>query len=291
MKIINEIDKMRIYSRIMKKDSKSIGFVPTMGYLHDGHVSLIKNARKQNDIVVLSIFVNPIQFAPGEDYEKYPRNAAKDEEIAKGEGVDVIFYPNKEDMYPNGYSTYVEVENLSEGLCGLSRPGHFKGVSTVVMKLFQIVKPDIAYFGQKDAQQAIVIKKMVNDLNMDIIIKVLPIVREPDGLAMSSRNEYLNKKERESATVLYQALKKAEGLFSGGERNAKKIIDSIQGLIKQDLIKTINTAKIDYIKAVDMNSLEDIDEIKNEALITLAVSIGKTRLIDNIIVGAQNDQA
>ena len=291
MKIINEIDKMRVYSRIMKKDSKSIGFVPTMGYLHDGHVSLIKNARKQNDIVVLSIFVNPIQFAPGEDYEKYPRNAAKDEEIAKGEGVDVIFYPNKEDMYPNGYSTYVEVENLSEGLCGLSRPGHFKGVSTVVMKLFQIVKPDIAYFGQKDAQQAIVIKKMVNDLNMDIIIKVLPIVREPDGLAMSSRNEYLNKKERESATVLYQALKKAEGLFSGGERNAKKIIDSIQGLIKQDLIKTINTAKIDYIKAVDMNSLEDIDEIKNEALITLAVSIGKTRLIDNIIVGAQNDQA
>ncbi len=289
MKIINEIDKMRVYSRIMKKDSKSIGLVPTMGYLHDGHVSLIKNARKQNDVVVLSIFVNPIQFAPGEDYEKYPRDTARDEEIAKGEDVDVIFYPNKEDMYPNGYSTYVEVESLGEGLCGLARPGHFKGVSTVVMKLFQIVKPDIAYFGQKDAQQAIVIKKMINDLNMDIIIKVLPIVREPDGLAMSSRNEYLNKKERESAIVLYQALKKAEGLFSGGERNAKKIIDSIQGLIKQDLIKTINTAKIDYIKAVDMNSLEDVDEIKNEALIALAVSIGKTRLIDNIIVGAQND--
>ncbi len=284
MKIINEIDKMRVYSRIMKKDSKSIGFVPTMGYLHDGHASLIKNARKQNDIAILSIFVNPIQFVPGEDYEKYPRDAARDEEIAKKEGVDVIFYPNKEDMYPNGYSTYVEVENLSDNLCGLSRPGHFKGMTTVVMKLFQIVKPDIAYFGQKDAQQAIVIKKMVNDLNMDIIIKVLPIVREPDGLAMSSRNEYLNKKEKESAAALYQALKKAEGLFSGGERNAKKIIDSIR-----DLMKTINTAKIDYIKIVDMNSLKDVDEIKNEELIALAVFIGKTRLIDNIIVGVQND--
>lgn len=159
MKIIDEIDKMRVYSRIMKKDSKSIGFVPTMGYLHDGHVSLIKNARRQNDIVVLSIFVNPIQFGPGEDYEKYPRDAIRDEEIAKKEGVDVIFYPDKEDMYPNGYSTYVEVENLTDNLCGLSRPGHFKGVTTVVMKLFQIIKPDIAYFGQKDAQQAIVIKK------------------------------------------------------------------------------------------------------------------------------------
>lgn len=286
MKIIDEIDKMRVYSRIMKKDYKSIGFVPTMGYLHDGHVSLIKNARRQNDIVVLSIFVNPIQFGPGEDYEKYPRDAIRDEEIAKKEGVDVIFYPDKEDMYPNGYSTYVEVENLTDNLCGLSRPGHFKGVTTVVMKLFQIIKPDIAYFGQKDAQQAIVIKKIVNDLNMDIIVKVLPIIREPDGLAMSSRNEYLNKKEKESAAILYQALKKAEGLFSVGERNAKKIIDSIRGLIK-----TVDTAKIDYIKIVDTNSLEDIDEIKNEALIALAVSIGKTRLIDNIIVGAQNDQA
>ena len=284
MKIINEIDKMRVYSRIMKKDSKSIGFVPTMGYLHDGHVSLIKNARKQNDIVILSIFVNPIQFAPGEDYGKYPRDAAKDEEIAKKEGVDVIFYPDKEDMYPNGYSTYVEVENLSDNLCGLSRPGHFKGVTTVVMKLFQIIKPDIAYFGQKDAQQAIVIKKMVNDLNMDIIIKVLPIIREPDGLAMSSRNEYLNKKEKEKATVLYQALKKAEGLFSDGERNSKKIIDSMR-----DLIKTVNTAKIDYARIVDMNSLKDVDEIRNEALIALAVFVGKTRLIDNIIVGTQND--
>ncbi len=286
MKIINEIGKMKVYSRIMRKDSKSIGFVPTMGYLHDGHVSLIKNARKQNDMVILSIFVNPIQFAPSEDYEKYPRDAARDEEIARKEGVDVIFYPNKEDMYPKGYSTYVEVENLTDNLCGLSRPGHFKGVTTVVMKLFEITKPDIAYFGQKDAQQAIVIKKMVSDLNMDITTKVLPTVREPDGLAMSSRNECLNKKEKENAIVLYQALKKAEVLFSDGERNSKKIIDSMR-----DLINAKDTAKIDYIKVVDLDTVKDITQIKDKALIALAVFIGKTRLIDNIIVGVGNEQS
>lgn len=284
MKILTDIDKMKIYSRIMKKDGKSIGFVPTMGYLHDGHVSLIRNARKQNDIVIMSVFVNPIQFGPGEDYEKYPRDIARDEDIAKKEGVDVVFYPKKEDMYPADFSTYVEVGNLTDNLCGVKRPGHFKSVATVVTKLFEITKPDMAYFGQKDAQQAAVIKKMARDLNMDIIIKILPIIREDDGLAMSSRNAFLNKKERQSALVLYQALKKAEELFSGGERSSKKIAESIEGL----LIKT-ESAKIDYIKIVDAEDLKDINEIKDAALVALAVFIGKTRLIDNTILDPKNN--
>jgi len=283
MKITTEIDKMQIFSRIIKKDNKSIGFVPTMGYLHDGHVSLIKNARKQNDIVVLSIFVNPLQFGPNEDYERYPRDIARDEEIAKKEGVDVVFYPKYEDMYPEGFSTYVEVPELSKNLCGISRIGHFKGVTTVCAKLFEIVKPDIAYFGQKDAQQAIIIKKMIEDLNMNIIMKILPVVREKDGLVMSSRNVNLNDKERKDAAALYQSMKKAEELYKNGERNTDKIVDAVSSLIREK-----ETAKIDYIKIVDLNTLKDLDRIKEKALLALAVFIGKTRLIDNIALGAED---
>ncbi len=279
MKIIDNIPRMSTLSRILKKEGKSIGFVPTMGCLHEGHLSLVKTARKHTDVVVMSIFVNPIQFGPNEDLDKYPRDFKRDEEMARLAGADVIFYPSEKDMYPNGYSTYVNVEKLTDTLCGASRPEHFKGVATVVAKLFGIVKPDIAYFGQKDAQQAIVISRMVKDLNMDIEIKILPIVREKDGLAMSSRTIYLSEIERKDATVLYQALKKAGSMIEEGERNPKKIIKAMD-----DMIRETPTAKIDYISIVDTKNLKDSNTISDEVLIALAVFIGHTRLIDNAII-------
>lgn len=283
MKIINDIDKMKTYARIMKKEGKLVGFVPTMGYLHEGHLSLIRTARKQSDVVIVSIFVNPIQFGPDEDFKKYPRDIQRDENLAKSCGVDVLFYPKKEDMYPKGFSTYVNVEKMTNNLCGKSRPGHFRGVTTVVMKLFEIVKPEIVYFGQKDAQQAFVIKKMVEDLNMNITMKVLSIVREEDGLAMSSRNTYLSKSERKDAAFLYRSLMLAQELINSGEKDPKKIIKKMR-----ELIADAPSAKIDYISIVDTKSLKDTSSIKDEILIALAVVIGKTRLIDNIIFDAKN---
>ncbi len=279
MKIINHIDKMKTYARIMKKENKLVGLVPTMGYLHEGHLSIIKAARNQSDIVIVSIFVNPVQFGPDEDFEKYPRDIKRDEELAKECGVDIIFYPKKEDMYPEGFSTYVDVEKLTKALCGKSRPGHFRGVTTVVMKLFEIIKPDIAYFGQKDAQQAYVVKKMIEDLNMDIITKIMPIIREEDGLAMSSRNIYLTKSERKDASLVYKSLKLAEGLIGSGEINPKKIIKKMR-----DLLSEKPSLKIDYISIVDTKSLKEVTTVEGEVLIAIAVFIGKTRLIDNIIL-------
>jgi len=279
MKTIESISRMSTYSKIVKKEGKSIGFVPTMGALHEGHLSLAKTARKHADVLVMSIFVNPIQFGPDEDLEKYPRAFKRDEELARSAGVDVVFSPSIKDMYPAGYATYVNVEGLTDTLCGAARPGHFRGVATIVTKLFHIVKPDIAYFGQKDAQQAILIKKMAEDLNLDIDIKVLPIVREKDGLAMSSRNTYLSPDERKDAAVLYQSLKKAEELMRSGERDAAKIIAAMT-----DLIKAKPNARVDYISIVDTKNLKDVTRISGEALIALAVFMGKTRLIDNIII-------
>lgn len=279
MKTIENIPRMITFSKMMKKEGKSIGFVPTMGYLHEGHASLVKTAKKHTDIVVMSIFVNPIQFGPNEDYADYPRDINRDEEMARGAGVDVIFYPSVEKMYPEGYATYVNVEGLTDNLCGKTRPCHFKGVTTVVAKLFWIVKPDIAYFGQKDAQQAIVIKKMAQDLNMDVEIKVLSTVREKDGLAMSSRNSRLSESERKDAPVLYQSLLKAKELVASGERDAKVIIKTIEGIIR-----TKPSTRIDYISIADTKNLTDVDVISGQALIALAVFIGKTRLIDNMIV-------
>jgi len=279
MKIIKEVDKMKTYARIMKKGNKLVGFVPTMGYLHEGHLAVIRTARKQSDVVILSIFVNPIQFGPGEDFKKYPRDIRKDEELAKSCGVDILFYPDKEDMYPGGFSTYVNVEGLTDQLCGKSRPGHFRGVTTVVAKLFEIIKPDIAYFGQKDAQQALVVGKMVDDLNMDVTIKTLPTVRDDDGVAISSRNVYLSKTERKDAAVLYKSLEAAHQAVESGERNAKKLVERIRGIIS-----TVPSAKVDYISIVDARSLKGISRIKGEALATLAVFVGKTRLIDNMIL-------
>lgn len=279
MKIITSVEKMQVYARVLRKNGSSIGFVPTMGYLHDGHVALVQAAKKQNDIVILSIFVNPIQFGPNEDFDKYPRDIERDEKIAKNAGVDIIFYPEKNDMYRENFSTYVNVEHLTDNLCGAKRPGHFRGVTTVVAKLFNIVKPDMAYFGQKDIQQAIVIKKMAEDLNMDIAIRIMPTVREKDGLAMSSRNVYLTEGQREEALVINRALSVALKLFKEGERSASKIINKIEGLIKDRREVTI-----DYIKIVDDKMLKDITKIKSTAILAIACFVGKTRLIDNVIL-------
>jgi pantoate--beta-alanine ligase len=279
MKVVDTIARMSTLVKMFKKEGKSISLVPTMGYLHEGHLSLVRAARKHTDVVIMSIFVNPLQFGPKEDFEKYPRNLKRDEELATAAGADIIFNPTVKDMYPSGYSTFINVEGLTNTLCASSRPGHFKGVTTVVAKLFEIVAPDIAYFGQKDAQQAIIIKKMVSDLNMGIEIKVMPIIREPDGLAMSSRNVYLSESEHADALVLNESLKKAESLIRSGERDAKKVIKIIQ-----DLIKDVPTAKIDYISIVDTADLKEIKIVSGDILIALAVFIGKTRLIDNVIM-------
>jgi pantoate--beta-alanine ligase len=283
MQIIETIPRMSVTVRLLKKDGKSIGFVPTMGYLHEGHLSLARTAKKHNDVVIMSIFVNPIQFGPREDLDNYPRDLKRDEEMASQAGVDIIFYPSAKDVYPPGFSTYVTVGKLTDGLCGESRPGHFRGVTTVVTKLFGIVKPDIAYFGQKDAQQALVIKKMVEDLNMGIDIKMLPIVREKDGVAMSSRNVYLSRAERKDAGILYEALNAAKKLIEEGEMNSAKIIKVMEAAVKSK-----PTARIDYISIVDTKNLKPVKKVSDGALIAVAVYFGKTRLIDNIIVDSEN---
>lgn len=278
MKVISDIAKTRTYIRKVKRDGKTIGFVPTMGYLHEGHLSLIREARKNEDVVVISIFVNPTQFRPGEDYKRYPRDMERDKRLARGAGVDLIFTPTAAQMYPEGYHSYVNVEEITEPLCGRFRPGHFKGVATVCCKLFNIVEPDVAYFGQKDAQQAIVIKRMVRDLNMDFVIKVLPIVREEDGLAISSRNTYLSPKERMDALCLYESLEEARRMIKAGQRDAKKIVQKMRQII------TPRASRIDYISIIDTQELKEVEKISGEVLIALAAWIGKTRLIDNMIV-------
>jgi pantoate--beta-alanine ligase len=262
----------------LKEEKKLIGFVPTMGCLHEGHLSLVREARRMSDIVVVSIFVNPKQFGPNEDYDRYPRNIAKDTELLQKENVDYVFHPSVEEMYPAGYRTYVVVEDLSEKLCGKSRPNHFRGVATVVMKLFNIVQPNFAFFGQKDAQQVVIIKRMLKDLNSNIEIITLPIIREPDGLALSSRNNYLNSEERKAATVLYKSLMKAKELIQSGEHKSAKISKAIIDMITQEPL-----AKIDYVEIVDLENLEPVKTVGKNTLIAIAVYIGTTRLIDNII--------
>ena len=283
MKIITEVDKMKTYAKIIKKDNKLVGFVPTMGYLHEGHLSLMRTARKQTDTVIVSIFVNPLQFGPNEDFKKYPRDMKRDEERARQCGVDVMFCPKAEDMYPEGFATYVNVEGLTESLCGKSREGHFRGVTTVVMKLFEIIKPDLAYFGQKDAQQAFVIKKMIKDLSMDITMKIMPTRREENGLAMSSRNAYLTKPEKKESGSLFASLKLAEESINSGEKDPKKIIKKMRDSISA----SSNSAKIDYVSIVDTKTLKEVRDITGEVLIALAVFIGKTRLIDNIVIDTE----
>lgn len=277
MKTIENISRMSTFVKTVKRKGKSVGLVPTMGYLHEGHLSLVNAAKKHTDVVVLSIFINPIQFGPKEDFEKYPRDLKHDEEMARKAGVDVIFYPSLKDMYPEGYATYVTVEKLTGNLCGESRPGHFRGVATVVTKLFNIVKPEVAYFGQKDMQQAMMIKKMASDLNMGIEVKMMPIVRERDGLARASRNMYLSDAERRDAAVLYQSLKNAEMLIKNGERDAGKVIKAVE-----DMIKAKKSAAIEYVKLVDAGELKDVKTISGGIALAVAVFFGKTRLIDNV---------
>lgn len=260
--------------------NKEIGFVPTMGYLHDGHLSLIKKAKSENDFVVVSIFVNPTQFAPHEDFEAYPRDIDRDYKLATEAGADVIYYPEVDEIYPKKASTFVEVESeMTNKLCGKSRPTHFKGVTTVVNILFNIVNPNNAYFGQKDAQQAIIIKKMVRDLHMNLNVVVCPIVRESDGLAMSSRNIYLNKEEREQAVILNQALKGALNAYKQGEFNVTKLKVLITHMIEEKPL-----AIIDYVEILDADTLEEINTVDNSALAAVAVKFGNTRLIDNIFL-------
>ncbi|MBS4022553.1 MAG: pantoate--beta-alanine ligase [Dethiobacter sp.] len=279
MEIIREISGIRKIIKTARENGQSVGFVPTMGFLHEGHLSLLRRARKENDLVVLSIFVNPLQFGVNEDFGEYPRDLERDAALSEENGCDIIFSPMAKEMYPHGYATYVDVQRLTEGLCGASRPGHFRGVTTVVTKLFNIVTPDRAYFGQKDAQQAMVIKRMTEDLNMDLEIIVLRTVRETDGLAMSSRNANLTTAERSSAPVLFQCLKQAEEQISSGERNPSTIIDRITKTIENEPL-----TKIDYVSIVDSTELKEVTIIKDRVLIALAVRFGKTRLIDNIIV-------
>ena len=279
MIIIKTIKEIKDIIRDNKRQGKTVGFVPTMGSLHEGHLSLIRTAKKENDLVVVSIFVNPTQFGVGEDFEAYPRDLDSDAKLSESAGADVIFSPSISEMYPESYQTYVEVIEITSKLCGKSRPTHFKGVTTVVNKLFNIVEPHKAYFGQKDAQQVAVIQKMVKDLNMNIEVIPCPIVREADGLAMSSRNTYLNEAQRNAALIL------SKSLFSAKDMINKGCIDAVE--IKETIIKMINKeplAAIDYVEIVDALSLSDITTLTSKVLIALAVKIGRTRLIDNILV-------
>jgi len=280
VKVIESVSEMKEYVKQAKSESKTIGLVPTMGYLHDGHKSLIKKSSSENDITVVSVFVNPTQFGINEDLEKYPRDLEHDMKVAEEGGGTIIFHPAPMEMYPSEYNTYVNVENITTILCGRTRPTHFRGVATIVTKLFNIVSPDRAYFGQKDAQQLAVIYRMVEDMNMDVDIVACPIVRESDGLAMSSRNTYLSEEERKQARILSQSLKQAENLYHNGEKNVHIIINDIRALIQ-----TMPLAMIEYVEAVEFPSMKECFEIKGKTLIALAVKFGTTRLIDNIIIG------
>lgn len=277
MQILKNITEMKDYVSGIQASGGKIGFVPTMGYLHKGHIDLMIKAKEYTPHVVVSIFVNPTQFAPNEDLEKYPRDFERDEELCRKTGVECIFYPTPAVMYPEGYSTYITVEGLSGGLCGVSRPTHFRGVATVVAKLFNIVEPDFSVFGEKDYQQLAVIKRMVKDLNMKVEVIGYPTVREKDGLAMSSRNAYLSPEERAIAPVLNRSLKHALTLFRKGETNAKTIKDEVTAMIEVS-----PGCIIDYVEIVDGESLVPVDVLTPGAVMALAVKLGKTRLIDNI---------
>jgi len=273
--------------RIMKETSKrhlhngkTIGFVPTMGALHEGHLSLVKRAKSENDIVVVSIFVNPAQFGPKEDFDRYPRDMEGDMEKLKREGADILFMPDARAMYPDGFSSYITVKDLSDKLCGVFRPGHFTGVATVVCKLFNIVKPVAAYFGQKDFQQAAIIKRMVEDLNMDVDLIICPTFREPDGLAMSSRNVYLSHEERRAAAVIYKTLLSASQMIKSGESNPVDVRKQMHDTLDAEPL----ISEIQYAGVYDTNTLDELNEFKKQNLLAVAVKIGSTRLIDNMIV-------
>ena len=277
MEIVSTVTELQKRIHTWKKQGQKIGFVPTMGFLHEGHLSLVRKSKRRSDVTVVSIFVNPKQFGPAEDYQVYPRDPERDRALLEREGVELVLYPPVEVMYPEGYKTYVEVEDLQDKLCGKSRPGHFRGVCTVVLKLFNLVQPDEAYFGWKDAQQVIILQKMVEDLNLPVKIVPLPLVRDHDGLALSSRNTYLSPEERRAALVLKKSLDLAEKLMVEGEREAGRIREKMIALISAEPL-----ARIDYVEIVDLKTLERLETIGDQVLIALAVFIGRTRLIDNL---------
>ena len=280
MKIVSTIEEVRAQVSAWKKEGNTVGFVPTMGYLHEGHMSLIDAAR-ENDKVVVSIFVNPMQFGPNEDLASYPRDLDRDAKMCEEHGVDLIFHPTPEEMYGDNFYSYVDMNTLTEELCGLSRPVHFRGVCTVVTKLFNIVTPDKAYFGEKDAQQLAIIKRMVKDLNMPLTIVGCPIIREEDGLAKSSRNTYLSEEERKAALVLSRAIFLGKEMVEAGERDAKKVIAAMVKEIESEAL-----SKIDYVKMVDLDTMQEVEKIERGILTAIAVYIGKTRLIDNFMYEA-----
>jgi pantoate--beta-alanine ligase len=276
MKLINSIQEMK---SLRKNIRGTLGFVPTMGYLHEGHVSLVQQSVKDNDITAVSIYVNPTQFGPNEDFQVYPRDLDRDLKLLEKAHTDIVFFPSNDEMYPDDYCTWVDVEKITARLEGEIRPGHFRGVATIVTKLFNIVQPDKAYFGQKDAQQALVIRRMVKDLNMNLDVIIMPTLREKDGLAMSSRNTYLNPEERKEATILYKALSLAKQLKEQGETSTVNIRNKMELLIKSEPL-----AKIEYISIADTQTLEELLALAPQSLVSMAVRIGKTRLIDNLII-------
>ena len=276
---------MREAAAALRQEGRRIGLLPTMGALHEGHLSLVRAARAQSDVVVVSIFVNPKQFGPGEDFDHYPRYLEQDHRLLEDARVDFLFAPAAQEVYPDGFATYVTVERLSEKLCGRSRPGHFRGVATVVRRLFELVQPYVAFFGQKDAQQSVIIRRMVRDLGLPVEIVVCPIVREADGLAMSSRNVYLSPEERRAAVVLWQSLERARERIEGGERRAESILVEMKSLTARE-----PRARVDYIEVVDLETLEAKPAVAGQTLIALAAWIGTTRLIDNMIVEESEGQ-
>ena len=284
MQIVSTINEVRAQVKEWKREGLIVGFVPTMGYLHEGHASLMKRARLDCDKVVASIFVNPMQFGANEDLDSYPRDLEADAKLCESIGVDLIFHPEVAEMYADGFCSFVDMNGLTKELCGKSRPIHFRGVCTVVSKLFHIVTPDKAFFGQKDAQQLAVIRRMVKDLNMDIEVVGCPIVREEDGLAKSSRNTYLNEEERKAALILSKTIRLGEKLAEDGMTNAKELVAAMKENLEKEPM-----AKIDYVEAVSMDTIEKVDKIEGNVLVAMAVYIGKTRLIDNFIIGGEKN--
>ncbi len=279
MRILKTVKEMQLHARKLRAAGKSIALVPTMGALHEGHLSLMRKARIDGDVLIISIYVNPIQFGAGEDYQGYPRDLEHDMQLAAGVGADIIFAPTDEQMYPAGFKTSVRVAELEQRLCGAARSGHFQGVCTVVAKLFNIIGPDYAYFGQKDAQQAQIIKRMAADLNLGVEVVVLPIVRDKDGLALSSRNSYLSPAERRAALVLYKSLQLARDLIDAGERQAEAIKQQMQGLIQSEEL-----ARLEYVSVCELENLTEVTTIQPNTLIALAVKVGQARLIDNLLL-------
>ncbi|MCS7065242.1 MAG: pantoate--beta-alanine ligase [Fimbriimonadales bacterium] len=283
MQILRTIREVKDWTLAERGAGRAIHFVPTMGYFHEGHLSLMRRAKADGGAVIVSLFVNPLQFGPHEDYERYPRDFERDHQMAESVGVDALFYPEVSEMYPPGFQTEVRVKQLSQPLCGRSRPGHFEGVATVVLKLFNIVTPDRAYFGEKDYQQLRIIQQMVRDLNLPIEIVPCPIVREPDGLAMSSRNAYLTPEERQAATVLYRSLQWARGQVQAGEQDPLRIQRGVYEILAGEPL-----AQIDYVELVDAETLEPVSRIERPTLLALAVYFGKARLIDNTVLTPSN---